>query len=272
MPERDENPRRYSAPYMSQIDWLSLFASVSVHIEQFMRSNSTYVVMLSGASRGIGAEIGKRLLAEGYVLSLGLRDPYKQGWWSDATPQDRILVSPYEASDPDAAKNWVKSTTTAFGRIDALINNAGIMRSVRLEDEEERELQELWNINVIAPLRVIRSALPYLKATGKGRVINIVSLAGKRVRGNQVGYAMSKHAMMALTHTIRKSCWDSGVRATAICPGIVSTDMTADMAGVSQKEMIQPEDIATVIDTILKLPNSSSIAEVLINCRFEDTM
>lgn len=229
------------------------------------------IAMISGANRGIGAAVAKKLYSEGYCLSLGLRDPHKQGWWGMPHDSKRILLCEYDASSMSAGKSWVDQTVRHYNGLHALVNNAGIMRSVSLEDEDENSYADLWNINVMAPLRVIRAALPHLRNTQNGRIVNMASLAGKRVRGNQVGYAMTKHALVALTHSIRKAGWEFGIRATAICPGLVATDMASSFSELTSAEMTQPEDIARVVSMILNMPNNATVAEMLINCRLEDT-
>lgn len=220
--------------------------------------------MLSGATRGIGKAIAERLLSEGYFLSLGVRDRSRLDLSSP-----KILVSPYDARSKSDAVHWVQRTIEHYGRIDALINNAGILHPVSLEDDEEDAYDDMWLVNVKAPWRLIRSSLPYLKASGCGRIITIASMAGKRVNGTDAGYNISKFAAIGLTHAARRAAWDYGVRATAICPGLVATDMTSAQAEIPLGNMTQPEDIATIVATLLRLPNTASIAEILVNCRYE---
>jgi NAD(P)-dependent dehydrogenase (short-subunit alcohol dehydrogenase family) len=112
--------------------------------------------------------------------------------------------------------------------------------------------------------------MPYLKKSGSGRVVNLSSLSGKRVKNGYAGYAMSKFAVIALTHAVRRLGWDDGVRATAICPSFVATDMTAQVTAVARDEMIQPSDLAELVATALALPNNAVVAELLVNCRLED--
>jgi NAD(P)-dependent dehydrogenase (short-subunit alcohol dehydrogenase family) len=91
-------------------------------------------------------------------------------------------------------------------------------------------------VNVKAPFRLIRAALPHLRKTGQGRVINIASTDAKRYRsGVSIGYAMTKHALHAMTQAVRFAGWDDGVRATAICPGAIDTEMIADLPGATPK-------------------------------------
>lgn len=226
------------------------------------------VVMISGANRGIGAATAARLRAAGYRLSLGVRQP---ATLADAAGDD-CLVSQFEARLPGAATSWVAATLARFGRIDAVVNNAGITKMARVEDEDESVLDELWEVNVKGPLRLVRAALPHLKSAGEGRVVTVASLSGKRVRNENAGYAMSKFAAVALTHSIRRLGWEHGIRATAICPGFVATDMSAAVTAMPRAQMTQPGEVAELVALVLALPNNAAIAELLVNCRLEEML
>jgi NAD(P)-dependent dehydrogenase (short-subunit alcohol dehydrogenase family) len=228
------------------------------------------VVMISGANRGIGRALAVGLLAKGYRLSLGARRPETLADIASASAE-RVLAVAYDALDHASAEAWVAATLARFGRIDGLINNAGVLRHATIEEGRDEDFEHLWQVNAMAPLRLTRAALPHLKRCGAGRIVNVVSLSGKRVRGDNAGYAMSKFAALALTHGTRRAGWRDGVRVTALCPGWVATDM-ASHAGVPPEEMIQPEDLCELVATVLALPNNASIAELLVHCRFEDTL
>ena len=227
------------------------------------------VAMVSGGGRGVGAAITERLLANGWAVSIGLRD-LSQASRFDA-PDDRLAAFPFEATQPDTAAPWVTGTVARFGKLDALINNAGILRSVDFEIGTENDLDDMWAVNVKAPFRLIRAALPQLKATGTGRVINIASTDAKRYRaGVSVGYTMTKHALLAMTQAARFAGWEDGVRATAICPGATDTDLIANIPGVTPKDQrIQPETVATMVAFLLTLPNQASVPELIANTRLE---
>lgn len=225
------------------------------------------VVMVSGAGRGIGRAIACHLHTRGVKLSLGLRSPQvlaDHGF-------EAHLIHPYDARDRTSAETWVEATRAHFGVIHGLVNNAGELRPAAIEDDDEAFLR-LFEINALGPLRLIRAALPHLRETGSGRLINVVSLSGKRVRNDNAGYAMSKFAALALSHAARRAGWDAGVRTTAICPGFVATDMASQITSTAQDEMTQPEDLAATVATLLALPNTASVAEILINCRHEDML
>jgi NAD(P)-dependent dehydrogenase (short-subunit alcohol dehydrogenase family) len=222
------------------------------------------VAMISGASRGIGRAIAERLQARGYRISAGVRTP------ASVVAAHDVMVQRYDAERADDAAAWVAATMARFGRIDAVVNAAGISTPrVRLDEADETALDGMWRVNVKGPLRVIRAALPHLKAAGEGRVINIASLSGKRVANENFGYAISKFALIALTQSVRREGWDAGIRATALCPGFVATDMTAYVTTAPREKMTRPEDIAVLAETLLLLPNTATIGELLVNWRLE---
>ncbi|WP_249694555.1 SDR family NAD(P)-dependent oxidoreductase [Stappia sp. WLB 29] len=230
------------------------------------------VVMVSGASRGIGLAITRKLLDKGYSVSAGARNPDALAGLLGDAPGDRFLCARYDAGDRASHGAWLAATLARFGRLDGLVNNAGTSNSFSIESGEEEDLDALWTINVKGPLFLTRACLPHLKAAGSGRVINVASLSGKRVRNENVAYNMTKHALMALTHGTRRIGWDHGVRATAICPSFVATDLTDGVTKISREEMIHPDDFAEITALALALPNTAAMAEMLVNCRLENTL
>ena len=237
--------------------------------------NVMRIAMISGGRRGIGFAIASELQKRGFALSLGMRTPC-------ALPAglsgSNVLVCEYDALDKGAEQRWVDQTIAHFGRIDVLVNSAGILEEVTFDiganvvDADDEVLSRLLDVNVKAPFRLIRSALPYLKLSGEGRVINLASLSGKRVLGVNVGYQMSKHAIVALSHAVRRAGWDNGVRATALCPGFVATDMTTGLGVMDAGHMTSVDDLAHLAATVIMLPNNASVAELTVNCRYESML
>ncbi len=223
--------------------------------------------MISGASRGIGRHIAEQLLAGGYRLTLGVRDSAALAGTALARGA-QVDHFAWEASDPDSSVAWVNEAKARFGRIDALINNAGVLRRYQIEDDDESALDEMLEVNLKGPLRLTRAALPLLRQSGEGRVINLVSMSGKRVKGISAGYNMSKYAQLALTHATRNLGWDDGIRVTAVCPSWVNTDM-ATISTMPPEQMTQPADIARLVQTIIELPNTAHLNEVTVNCNLE---
>lgn len=229
--------------------------------------NDGRVALVSGATRGIGAAIAHELHANGWRLSLGCRKPEA----SALPPGDRVLAQPFDALDGKDEARWVAATLDRFGRLDAVVNNAGISIPKSIIEAEEEDLDRLLEVNLKSPFRLVRAAWPHLVESGAGRVVTIASLSGKRVKSARASlYAISKFAVMALSHGIRQVGADAKVRATAICPGFVATDM--GLAGIDREasEITQPEDVARVVRLVLELPNTACISEIPINWRIED--
>lgn len=226
------------------------------------------VAMISGANRGIGAAIASALARGGWRLSLGVRDlarlPEPQGGGV-------TLAHPFDAHDQRSEAAWAAATAAHFGQIDAVIANAGIMIPKSVVEASDTEVEELFQVNVKSPLRLVRAAWPWLVACGAGRVITIVSLSGKRVKTAKSGlYAMSKFAALGLTHAVRQAGWDAGIRATALCPGFVATEMAGSLTDRRPQDMTQPGDIARIVAFVLDLPGSASVAEIPVNSTLED--
>lgn len=226
-------------------------------------------VLITGASRGIGRAIAERLLRDGHRLSLALRDPTVL----DESPLDHpdVLRVAYDAADPSAADDLVAATQAWCGGFDSLIHCAGCLHRTPLlfSDGAEQELEELWQINVMGPWRLTRAAWPLLQQSGQGRIQVLVSMSGKRVKGRMAGYPVSKFALMALCQSMRNEGWDAGIRVTAICPSWVATDMALSVSSLAAEVMTQPEDIADLSSSLLRLPNAAVPFELALNCALE---
>ncbi|MEB3321849.1 MAG: SDR family NAD(P)-dependent oxidoreductase [Synechococcaceae cyanobacterium] len=232
-------------------------------------------LMISGASRGIGRAIAERALAEGHRLSLGLRQPrdlddHPLGARARSEPH-RVLLQPYEAEDPASAAAWVAATVERFGGIEGVIHCAGIFSRVGLNfaPGEEAGIERLWRVNLMGPWWLTRAAWPALAAGGDGRVITLVSMSGKRVKGTLAAYGVSKFALMGLCQAMRNEGWAQGIRVTAVCPGWVNTEMAAAVSSLPQEAMTQPEDLAALVVPLLGRSASCVPFELAVNCVLE---
>ncbi|MBS7699910.1 MULTISPECIES: SDR family NAD(P)-dependent oxidoreductase [unclassified Chelatococcus] len=227
------------------------------------------VALISGARRGIGAAIGQKLLADGWNLSLGLRGDAVPDWAATAG-DGRVHHQAYEATDPAGEAAWVEGAMAAYGRIDAVVASAGISAGKSVLAADDDEIRQMMEINVLAPRRLVKACWPALSACGQGRVIILASLSGKRVKSAVSGsYALSKFAAVALSHAIRQEGFDLGIRATAICPGFVATEMAFSLTAMAPEKMTKPEDIARITALLLDLPNEAVVAELAVNCTLE---
>jgi NAD(P)-dependent dehydrogenase (short-subunit alcohol dehydrogenase family) len=233
------------------------------------------VIMLSGASRGIGAAIARRLYADGFSLSLGVRRPGEVRTKFAEFDAARLQVAHFDAEEPNSAKAWLEETVSRFSRLDGLINNAGMIKPLSFAEGDESALDALWAVNVKAPFRLIRLALPHLARGGNGRIINVASTDAKRYRDLSVSiaYAMTKHAVLALSHAAKFAGWENGIRVTALCPGAVDTDFTKGIAGVTPlANRLAPGTLAEIVALLLRLPNNASVPELVVNTRLEHSL
>jgi NAD(P)-dependent dehydrogenase (short-subunit alcohol dehydrogenase family) len=223
------------------------------------------VVMISGASRGIGAATAEAMLEAGWAVSLGMRDPGGSKFSGNS-----VLNCRYDALDPQSERDWVAETVARFGRVDGLVLNAGIMMKKTVLEATDDDFDLMFAVNVKSPMRLSQLAWPHLEK-GPGRIVVMSSLSGKRVRSAGAGlYGMSKFALTALSQALRQCGKESGVRSTAICPSYVATDMAQGLTNTAESELTRPQDIATIIRTVLSLPASASIAEVPVNWTVEE--
>ncbi|HEY9857722.1 MAG TPA: SDR family oxidoreductase, partial [Stenomitos sp.] len=137
------------------------------------------VALVTGASRGIGAEIAKHLAFEGYRLVLGARSlaPIK----SLAASLPEAIAVPLDVTNPHDAKRMVEAAMEQWGRVDALINNAGHAHIAPVEETSPEDFHHVLNVNVMGPFLCTRAVLPIMRAQGGGHIVNILSVAARRV-------------------------------------------------------------------------------------------
>ncbi|PZQ80775.1 MAG: short-chain dehydrogenase [Ancylobacter novellus] len=227
-------------------------------------------VLISGGGRGIGAATAREMMQAGWNVSLGMRDPSLPEWATQGPGE--VQACAYEATAPDAAERWVNEARARFGRIDAVVANAGIMIRKDVIAAEDEELDRLMEVHVAAPRRLAKAAWDDLAACGRGRVIIVSSLSGKRVKSAISSlYSVSKFAATGLAHALRHTGFDKGIRATAVCPGFVATDMGLPLTTRSAEELTDPADIGRAIRFLIELPNTSSVAEFAVNWTLEES-
>ena len=231
-------------------------------------------ILVSGASSGIGLEIAYKQLKEGNRVSVGIRDLTSlevsiidpQKW-----PSEQLILNKYDALDINSSKDWISNTVNSFGCIDTLINSAGILSRVPFlyKDDDLDEINKTMRINFLAVWELTKLCWENLSSSKNGRIISIVSMSGKRSKGDLAAYSCSKFALMSICQTMRNVGWEKGIRVTTICPSWVNTKMAKGVKNINKLDMSQPEDISEICSTILKLPKQSVPFEIKINCNLE---
>ena len=184
---------------------------------------SDNVVLLSGASSGIGRELALQLAAQGAWLALAARrpEPLEAVAAACRARGARALAVPTDVGDPDACAALVERTVEAYGRLDTLIANAGISMAARLQELACFEpIERVLRVNFLGAAACTYHALPHLQRT-RGRIVAVASLTGKTGVPTRTAYAASKHAMAGFFDSLRIELAGSGVSVTVVYPGFV---------------------------------------------------
>lgn len=205
--------------------------------------NPGRAILITGAASGIGAATARRFVAEGWLVAINYLDDSQRdaaaGIAAGASmPGQKAVALKGDVTRDDDCRALVEKAAAAFGRLDALVNAAGISKMVPQADLEGLsydDFQRIYAVNAIGPFQMIRAAAPHLKASGNGAVVNIASRAGLTGGGSSIAYAASKGALNTLTLSLARVLAPA-VRVNAICPALVEQGFVERLAPESFAE------------------------------------
>jgi NADP-dependent 3-hydroxy acid dehydrogenase YdfG len=185
------------------------------------------VVVITGASSGLGQATARLLSAQGATVALGARRLDRlQALAEELTRSGgKALVVATDVTDFDQVKRLVDTAVQTYGRIDVMINNAGLMPNSPLERLKIDDWNRMIDVNIKGVLYGIAAALPYMKQQRAGHIINVSSVAGHKVRAGGAVYAATKHAVRALSEGLRQEVKPYNIRTTVISPGAIATEL-----------------------------------------------
>jgi NAD(P)-dependent dehydrogenase (short-subunit alcohol dehydrogenase family) len=215
--------------------------------------------LITGGSSGIGLAIGRMLRDEGYDLTLASRRPEKVE--AAAKELGAVAVSA-DVSDEAACERLVAEHRERFGRLDMLVNSAGIGVAGTVEQMSAKHLDLTIGVNLRGLFLVTKHAVPLLRES-RGWIVNLASIAGTIPTPGLAAYGATKAAVISITRSLNEELDVDGVRAIAICPGFVDTPM-ADWTGIPGDEMIQPEDCAEIVRMCLRLSPHARVPQVVV--------
>ena len=194
--------------------------------------------VVTGASRGIGRETARQLCAEGANVLLVARSEERLAKAvEDATAAagesaGTAAALALDVTDPDAGERMLAAATERFGRLDALVNNAGAAAWRDLDDIPDEDWRAQYELNVMAPLRAMRAAAPAMAERGWGRIVNVCSTAGKRPSAAMAEYSVAKAAELSLSRLFADRYAAKGVLVNAVCPGPVESELWMEPGGL----------------------------------------
>jgi NADP-dependent 3-hydroxy acid dehydrogenase YdfG len=185
------------------------------------------VVVITGASSGLGEATARLLAAEGASVVLGARRVNRIQALADELNGSggKALAVATDVTNREQVKALVDAAVQTYGRIDVLINNAGLMPHSPLERLKVQDWDQMIDVNLKGVLYGIAAALPYMQQQKAGHIINVSSVAGHKVRAGGVVYAATKHAVLALSEGLRQEVKPYNIRTTVTSPGAVATEL-----------------------------------------------
>jgi len=215
--------------------------------------------LVTGGSSGIGLAIARMLREEGFGLTLASRRPERV---EAAAAELGAAAVAADVSSAEACERLVAAHRERFGRLDLLVNSAGLGIAGRIEDLPAKHFDLQLGVNVRGLFLVTQAAIPLLRES-RGWIVNLASIAGTIPSPGLAVYGATKAAVISLTRTLNEELDGDGVRAVAICPGFVDTPMAA-WTGLKSDQMIQPEDCAEIVRMLLRLSPRARIPQVVI--------
>lgn len=215
--------------------------------------------LVTGGSSGIGLAIARMLAEEGFALTLAARRLERL---EAAREELGCAVVQADVSSEEDCVRLVSEHVATHGGLDVLVNSAGVGIAGTIGDLRTKHWDLQLAVNLRGTFLVIREALPHLRRT-RGHVVNLASIAGTTATPGLAAYGAAKAAVIALSRSLDREEADTGVRVTALCPGFVDTPM-AEWTGIAADQMIQPEDCAEIVRSILRLSPQARVPVVVI--------
>jgi clavulanate-9-aldehyde reducatase len=236
---------------------------------------SGQVVAVTGASSGIGEATALACARAGAAVALGVRRADRIEALAARIGQEggTALALPADVADEAQATAFVRDAAERLGRLDVLVNNAGVMLLGPIEDAPLEEWRRMVDVNVLGLLYCTHTAFPIMKAQGTGHIVNISSVAGRRARAGSAVYNLTKFGVGAFSEALRQEAAAHGIRVSLVEPGAVDTELLdhirpeiREQAKARRKDStpLSSEDIAMAILYALAQPQHVDVYEVLI--------
>jgi NAD(P)-dependent dehydrogenase (short-subunit alcohol dehydrogenase family) len=227
------------------------------------------IALVTGASKGIGEACALALSKAGHRVALVSRDAEALQAVADTLPGESLVV-PTDVLDPEAVDAAFARVEDAWGPVEILVVNAGASMSAPLVRTTDEDWQRMLDLNLTAPFRCLRRALPAMTAAGFGRVVVIASVAGKTGSARIAAYTASKHGVLGLVRTAAMEVAKSGVTVNAVCPGYVDTPMTdesvANIAAGTGRSEEEAREILSNMQPIGRLVTTEEVASAVMLC------
>ncbi len=202
-------------------------------------------VLITGGSRGIGRVTAMHLLMDGYSVAITYHSSkdaahdFEQEAKGTLHEPPRVLTYQADVRDAHRTREVVDDVLKRFGSIDCLVNNSGIRRDALTYHMSVEQWDEVLDTNLTGAWLMIKAVLPIMMQQRHGAIVNVSSLSGLHGMPGQTNYSAAKGAMIAMSRSLAREVGRAGIRVNCVAPGLVETDMTADMEAEAKREMIR---------------------------------
>lgn len=232
------------------------------------------VIVITGASSGLGEAAARLLSAEGAIVVLGARRADRINQLAAALTQNggKALALQTDVTQFEQVKHLVDTAVQTYGRIDVIINNAGLMPQSQLDRLKIDEWNQMIDVNIKGVLYGIGAALPHMQKQKSGHIINVASVAGHKVRAGGAVYSATKHAVRVISEGLREEVKPYGLRTTIISPGAVDTELPNTISDPDVAEnyrqfyrdyAVPADSFARVVAFAISQPEEIDINEIL---------
>ncbi|MFA0088408.1 SDR family oxidoreductase [Vibrio sp. 10N.261.51.F12] len=229
------------------------------------------LVVITGASSGIGEAIARRLSDAGHPLLLLARRVEKL----EALQLPNTLCEKVDVTDKATFEAAIEKAEAQFGPADGLVNNAGMMLLGQVDTQDASEWKTMFDVNVIGLLNGMQAVLAPMKARNSGTIINISSIAGRKTFGNHAAYCGTKFAVHAISENVREEVAESDVRVVTIAPGAVETELLSHTTSQDIKDgydqwkdvmggVLAADDVARAVEFAYSQPQNVCIREIVL--------
>ncbi len=199
------------------------------------------VALITGGSRGIGKEIAKKFEINGYNLVINyVSESTDLNKLKEEFKQTEVLFVKTDVTNYESCENMVKEAIAKFGKIDVLVNNAGITKDGLLMRMKEEDFDKVIKVNLKGTFNMTKNVIPYMMKQRNGRIVNIASVVGVTGNAGQANYAASKAGIIGFTKTVARELASRNILANCVAPGFIKTDMT-DVLSETVKENIHSQ-------------------------------
>jgi 3-oxoacyl-[acyl-carrier protein] reductase len=222
------------------------------------------VALVTGGTRGIGAAIARKLATEGFAVFVSGRTVESARSASERFAEEGLTIRGIaaDARREDDQKRLVETVARETGRLDVLVNNAGIGAFGPVDEISPERFREVIETNLFGPFYAVRYAAPFLKKSGAGFVVNIASLAGVNAFAGGAAYNASKFGLLGFSDASMLDLRHQGVRVAAILPGSVATDWAHSHGNQDASWMLRPEDVAEAVADLVRLPDRAIASRI----------